>query len=95
MSENSNPVETYLATFGNKITRQQHYSHLKQFFKLIELKNPETYFISNRNYESDVTKLWNSMGDYASGTRKMRFGIVISFLVVLLPDFTNHYTSST
>ncbi len=60
MIENSNPVEAYLETFRNERTRLQHKSHLNQFFNLVKVKKPETYFASNRDYTADVTNLWNS-----------------------------------
>jgi len=80
MTEEIRPVDVYLNDFKNKVTRAQHKSHLKLFFELLGIENPNNYFQMNRDYEADVKKLWNSMEDHATGTRKMRFGVVLSFL---------------
>lgn len=96
---NENPVEEYLSMFHKKVTRQQHKSHLDIFFRTLGIEHPESYFTLGRNYEKDLQTLWNSMEQHATGTRKMRFGIVLNFMldndIVIKPRTLNNIRTRT
>ena len=77
-----NPVERFLETLESNSTIKGYRSHLNQYFKIIGAQ-PETYFTSQRNYEEDILKLWQSMkkNNYAPGSRKLRMCVVVNFLL--------------
>ena len=58
------------------------------------MNNPENYFTLGRDYGKDLETLWNSMEQRATGTRKMRFGVVLNFLldndIVIKPRTLNN-----
>lgn len=95
----TNPIEEYLSTFGNKVTRNQRQSFLNIFFKALNIKHSEQYFEMGRDYEQDLKTFWKSQENHATGTRRMRLSCVVNFMldndVVIKPRFLKNLKNRT
>jgi integrase len=75
MMQTSTVVDHFLSYYGNKQTRKIYSTALNKFFRSIEC-NPDTYFISERDYELDIRTFANCIKDNAPKTFYSYVGVV-------------------
>ena len=61
-------IQKFLNNFESKNTIKNYKRALKDYFIVLNVKDPNTYFKSNRDYKADVKKFCESLLDMAPKT---------------------------
>lgn len=75
-----NKIDEFLENFSEK-TKPTYLAHINNFFKAIEVKNPDKYFDVKRDYDKDVTTYQNSMKDRPPKSSNSAISCVKTFLL--------------